>query len=45
MAFLPAGTILFIATPYLTYILYPPTSKGSKEASIWACEELKKSVL
>ena len=42
MAFLPAGIILFIATPWLTYVLYPPTSKGSPEASKWAGEELKK---
>ncbi len=40
MAFLPAGLILFLATPYLTYVFYPPTSKGSKEASKWASEEL-----
>lgn len=42
MAFLPAGIILFIATPYLTYVFYPPTSKGSPEASKWAGDELKK---
>lgn len=42
MAFLPAGIILFIATPILAYIFYPPTSKGSKEATNWAKEELSK---
>lgn len=42
MAFLPAGIILFIATPWLTYIFYPPTQKGSKEAAEWAKTELGK---
>lgn len=42
MAFLPAGIILFIATPLLTYFIYPPTSKGSNEATKWAKDELSK---
>ncbi|WP_408941364.1 anion permease [Helicobacter sp. MIT 99-10781] len=42
MAFLPAGIILFLLTPFLTYILYPPTLKGSSEAQKWAQEELGK---
>ena len=42
MAFLPCGIILFLATPFLTYILYPPTSKGSPEAVNWAKDELAK---
>ncbi|WP_428564780.1 MAG: anion permease [Solidesulfovibrio sp. DCME] len=42
MAVLPAGAILFLATPLLTYILYPPTQKTSENAPIWAAEELRK---
>lgn len=42
MAFLPVGIILFIATPILTYIFYPPTQKGSPDAQQWASDELKK---
>lgn len=42
MAFLPCGILLFLATPFLTYIFYPPTSKGSPEAVEWAKEELSK---
>lgn len=42
MAFLPCGIILFLATPFLAYIFYPPTSKGSAEAAQWARDELEK---
>lgn len=33
---------LFILTPWLTYVIYPPTQKKSPEAPAWAIEELKK---
>ncbi|MGE4536574.1 MAG: anion permease [Desulfovibrio sp.] len=39
---LPVGAILFLATPLLTYIIYPPTQKTSENAPIWAGEELGK---
>lgn len=39
--FLPVGLLLFAATPYLAYLLYPPTQKVSKEAPAWAAKELK----
>ncbi|GAB7080964.1 anion permease [Megalodesulfovibrio paquesii] len=39
---LPVGVILFLATPLLTYILYPPKQKTSENAPIWAGEELDK---
>ncbi|AXK48153.1 anion permease [Aliarcobacter trophiarum LMG 25534] len=39
---LPLMIPLFILTPWLTYVLYPPTQKKSPEAPAWAAEELKK---
>jgi L-tartrate/succinate antiporter len=42
MSFLPVGIILFLATPLLAYIIYPPTQKTSENAPIWAAEELVK---
>jgi len=38
---LPVGVILFILTPLLAYILYPPTMKKSTEVAEWAASELK----
>jgi L-tartrate/succinate antiporter len=40
--FLPVGVILFLSVPYLTYKLYPPTIKVSRDAHRWAGEELEK---
>jgi len=40
--FLPVGIILILLIPFITYILYPPTLKGSEQASEWAKKELKK---
>ncbi|MDR3346115.1 MAG: DASS family sodium-coupled anion symporter, partial [Campylobacteraceae bacterium] len=42
IAFLPAGIILFLATPLLAYIVYPPEVKGSPEIINWAQEEYAK---
>lgn len=42
MSVLPVGAILFLATPLLTYLIYPPTQKTSENAPIWAAEELDK---
>lgn len=33
---------LFLLTPWLAYVLYPPTQKQSPEAPAWAAAELKK---
>jgi L-tartrate/succinate antiporter len=33
---------LFLLTPWLVYVVYPPTQKTSPEAPAWAAEELKK---
>ena len=41
MNFLPVGLLLFVITPYLAYLLYPPTQKVSEEAPVWAARELE----
>lgn len=41
-AFAPVGILLFLAVPWLTYVLYPPTQKVSEDAPIWAASELTK---
>ncbi|WP_029458057.1 anion permease [Solidesulfovibrio alcoholivorans] len=40
IAIAPVGIILFLAVPFLSYILYPPTQKESADAPIWADKEL-----
>ncbi|MDR0762702.1 MAG: DASS family sodium-coupled anion symporter [Campylobacteraceae bacterium] len=42
VAFLPAGILLFILTPLLAYIIYPPEAKGSPKVVTWAQEEYAK---
>jgi transposase len=39
---LPLMVPLFLITPWLIYVIYPPTQKTSPEAPAWAAEELKK---
>ena len=39
---LPLMIPLFLLTPWLTYVVYPPTQKKSPEAPAWAKEELSK---
>ena len=39
-AFAPVGIALFLATPWLAYVLYPPTLKVSEDAPVWAAKEL-----
>lgn len=39
---LPLMVPLFLITPWLIYVIYPPTQKQSPEAPAWAAEELKK---
>ncbi|MFP5239756.1 MAG: DASS family sodium-coupled anion symporter, partial [Acidobacteriota bacterium] len=41
-ALAPACIILFLAVPWLTYVLYPPTTKRSDDAPRWASGELAK---
>lgn len=38
---LPLMIPLFIATPWLVYVIYPPTQKTSPEAPAWAAKQLK----
>ena len=38
---LPLMIPLFLLTPWLTYVVYPPTQKKSPEAPAWASEELR----
>jgi L-tartrate/succinate antiporter len=39
---LPAGAILFILVPLLTYVIYPPSQKHFPETPKWATAELEK---
>jgi L-tartrate/succinate antiporter len=39
---LPLMLPLFLITPWLVYVIYPPTQKKSPEAPAWAADELKK---
>ncbi len=39
---LPLMIPLFLLTPWLAYVLYPPTQKKSPEAPAWAVKELEK---
>ena len=41
-AFAPAGIVLLLALPVLTYVLYPPELGQSRQAPIWAKQELAK---
>jgi len=38
--FLPCGIVLILLVPYLTYIIYPPSIKISKDIPAWAEKEL-----
>lgn len=42
ISFAPVGILLFLAVPWLTYVLYPPTLKTSEDAPKWAAAELGK---
>jgi L-tartrate/succinate antiporter len=39
--FLPAGLILILSVPLITYLVYPPTLKTSKTIPDWAGNQLK----
>ena len=41
-AIAPAGIVLLLAVPLLTYVLYPPEVKQGTEVPAWAAEELRK---
>lgn len=40
--FLPVGLILVLAIPLITYLIYPPTIRKSRDVPEWAREELRK---
>ena len=40
IGFLPAGILMFLATPWLLYIIYPPETKRGSEVVDWAAGEL-----
>ncbi len=40
VGFLPVGLVLLLATPLVTYLLYPPEVKEAREVETWAREEL-----
>ena len=42
MGLAPVGILLLVASPFLAYIIYPPTMKRANDAPIWAAEELRK---
>jgi len=39
---IPTMLPLFLLTPWLAYVIYPPTQKVSPEAPVWATDELRK---
>lgn len=41
IGFAPVGLLLFLSTPWINYLLYPPTQKQSKEMPQWASEQIK----
>lgn len=42
MGFLPMGIVLLLLVPLVTYVLYKPEIKSSKEIPVWAGKELDK---
>jgi L-tartrate/succinate antiporter len=42
LAFAPAGIVMLLAVPLLTYVLYPPEVKEGSEVPAWAAQELQK---
>ncbi|KDR38069.1 anion permease [Caballeronia glathei] len=41
LAIAPAGIVMLLAVPLLTYVLYPPEVKQGSEVPAWAAQELK----
>jgi len=42
LGFLPVGIVLIVLVPLITYVLYPPEIKATKEIPAWAGEQLDK---
>jgi L-tartrate/succinate antiporter len=41
MGFLPVGLLLFVLTPLVTYIVYPPTITNASDVAGWAATQLR----
>ena len=41
MGFLPVGVLLFVLTPLVTYVVYPPSIKNGSRVAEWAAMELR----
>jgi L-tartrate/succinate antiporter len=41
LAFAPAGVVMLLAVPFVTYVLYPPEVKQGSEVPAWAAQEIK----
>ncbi|PJE79011.1 Citrate carrier [invertebrate metagenome] len=39
--FLPVGLVLFLITPLVNYVLYPPSQKRSDDMPVWAEEQIR----
>ncbi len=42
IGFIPVGVVLLLLVPLITYVVYPPEIKASKEIPVWAGQELDK---
>jgi citrate:succinate antiporter/L-tartrate/succinate antiporter len=42
LGFIPVGAVLIVLVPLVTYLLYPPEIRESKEIPVWASKELDK---
>ena len=42
LGFAPVGIVLILLVPLLTYVLYPPEIKMSREIPVWAGAQLEK---
>ena len=42
IGFIPVGIVLLLLVPIITYVIYPPEIKASKEVPVWASGELGK---
>ena len=41
LGFLPVGVVLFVLTPLVTYVVYPPSITNGSRVAMWAATELR----
>ena len=41
LGFLPVGVVLFVLTPLVTYLVYPPSITNGSRVAMWAAMELR----